>query len=338
MSQKVILLMGLMASGKSSVVAQLVTAPDAPRYMILSRDERGGKVRGLLPQFQQELADGHSVILDNTFLTVESRKPFIEAAQEAGVPVECHWLQTDIVDCQFNALKRMMDRWGRIFWVNDDIKAHDEAKKDPHTFPLLALFAAKRRLHGDKKKGVPSGKPTMAEGFSKIVKVPFERRPSKGLNKALILDYDGTLRDDARNHGGELPYPTNVLEVHGLPGRQAVLQDYKAKGYLLLGVSNQSGIGKGLVSEETVIACMAETNRQVTGNANGIDFHFCPHHNFPVSCYCRKPQAGIGVWLIRQHDLDPSQCIFVGDMTSDRTFAARCGFQYVNADEFFRGS
>ena len=66
-----------------------------------------------------------------------------------------------------------------------------------------------------------------------------------------------------------------------------------------------------------------------------IRVRFCPH-NVPPTCYCRKPQAGMGVGLIREHDLDPSQCVYVGDQTTDKTFAKRLGFQYEDAKSFFK--
>jgi D-glycero-D-manno-heptose 1,7-bisphosphate phosphatase len=204
-------------------------------------------------------------------------------------------------------------------------------------FPVAALFSAKKRLNGDKKKGIPSGKPTKAEGFSKLVKVPFERRPSKGTVKAIILDYDGTLRADAREHGGEFAYPVKPSEVKLLPNRTETIRRLLDSGEydLVLGITTQSGIGKGVVSEDDVIACIAETNRQLDVPVRRT--YYCPHYNFPVSCYCRKPQVGLGVAVIRDFDLDPSKSVYVGDQTSDKTFAKRCGLKFEHADTFFKG-
>ena len=70
----------------------------------------------------------------------------------------------------------------------------------------------------------------------------------------------------------------------------------------------------------------------------GVSFHevrYCPHRVPPLSCYCRKPGPAMGVELIAKHALDPRQCIYVGDMTTDRSFAERCGFQFVDHGEFF---
>ncbi|MFX1286823.1 MAG: HAD hydrolase-like protein [Promethearchaeota archaeon] len=43
----------------------------------------------------------------------------------------------------------------------------------------------------------------------------------------------------------------------------------------------------------------------------------------------------MGVQFIEKYHLDPSQCIMVGDMKTDQTFAERCGFQFINAQQFF---
>ena len=67
-----------------------------------------------------------------------------------------------------------------------------------------------------------------------------------------------------------------------------------------------------------------------------IAFLYCPHKVPPITCYCRKPGPGMGVELIFKYKLDPRKCTYVGDMTTDKTFAARCGFKFVDHSEYFR--
>lgn len=63
---------------------------------------------------------------------------------------------------------------------------------------------------------------------------------------------------------------------------------------------------------------------------------YCPHKVPPITCYCRKPGPGMGVELIFKYKLDPRKCVYVGDMTTDKTFAARCGFKFEDHTEFFK--
>lgn len=319
MPTPVTLVMGFPASGKSTLTAALA----AQGHLVLNRDAEGGSMQDLLDKYKAALGQDVPIVLDNTFGTVEERRPFVEAAKAAGRPVTCQWMSTSAEDAQVNALHRMWDRYGVIFMDAAEIRAHKQASTDPNMFPAAALFAYKKRFE----------KPTTAEGFTRVEKVDFVRRPSSGTHKALILDFDGTLRRDAKELGGAYHYPVRPNEVQVLPGRADVLRRYLADGYRLFGASNQSGVAKGHLTVADAIACFKETARQLDVSVPTV---FCPHSIPPATCYCRKPQAGLGVFLTRMWDLDPAQTIMVGDMTTDRTFAARCGFRYEDASVFFR--
>jgi len=329
---RVVMIMGLPASGKSSLARDF----EERGYVLLNRDKAGGRVVDLVPKLRAGLRAGWDMVVDNTFVTLEHRAPFVAAANELGASVELHWMQTSFEDCTVNACHRSIDRYGIIPGTPEEIKANPDMAADPNIFPIAVLFAMKRKLEGVKKKGVwevPCGKPTMDEGYSRIVKVPFVRRPPTGTRKALILDYDGTLRDDARDHGGQRPYPTEVSQVSVLPNVPETLARYADDGYLMLGVTIQSGIERGHLTAERAFECILETNRL----AGQPDTHtsWCPHYRFPIACYCRKPQVGLGVMLTREHELNPAECIMVGDKTTDKTFATRCGFQFAWATDFF---
>jgi D-glycero-D-manno-heptose 1,7-bisphosphate phosphatase len=192
--------------------------------------------------------------------------------------------------------------------------------KDPNLFPPVALFAYKKNFEEPMKK----------EGFSDVVIVKFVRKKDPAYcNKALILDYDDTLRQTDNEYG----YPTKPSEVKILPGRKEKISEYVKKGYRLLGASNQSGIAKKKLTAEQATECFQHTNKLL---GHDIEFMFCPHSIPPVVCYCRKPHCGMGVHFIEKYKLDASQCIFVGDQTTDKTFAARCGFKYIDQSEFFK--
>jgi HAD superfamily hydrolase (TIGR01662 family) len=308
---EVVMLMGIQASGKTGTSQEFINKG----YVHLNRDQIGGTLEKLVPMLSAELSRGNNVILDNTFGTKKSRKPFIEVCQQNKVLIRCLHMDTSIEDAQFNAAKRMITRYGKLLSL-EEIKS----SKDPNIFPVAVLFNYQKNFE----------EPTLDEGFSSVEKIKFVRQKDPNYcNKALILDYDGTLR---KTKSGQ-DYPTESNDIEALPNRNIILQQYKDDGYLLLGISNQSGIGKGKLSHGAAKACFDKTNELI---GHEIDYVYCPHGSFPIACYCRKPLPGYGVYFIEKYKLDASQCIFVGDMTSDKTFAQRSGFQFIHADKFFK--
>lgn len=310
---KVAIVLGYPASGKSTLAEALVKEGMAR----LNRDTEGGKVRSLLPKMEQLLKAGKDVVLDNLFATVEERKPFIELAHKWGATTECHWMKTSIEDSQFNACQRMVDQYGHVLTPEEIKKV-----KSPNAFPPAVLFNYRKVFQ----------KPSTDEGFSRIHEVDFVRKNRRGHNaKGLVLDYDGTLRHVVGN-AGDRTFPVSSHEIGILPGRAKKLKEYLKQGYVLVGVSNQSGVAKGLLSYDTAKELFITTNKKIGVD---INFKFCPHKVPPISCWCRKPMPGFGVELVNAFKLDPANTIMVGDLKTDETFAARCGFQYEHVDSFF---
>jgi HAD superfamily hydrolase (TIGR01662 family) len=307
---KVVIVIGYNAAGKSTLVKEFVDAG----FHRINRDEMGGTIEGQAEHAYKKLSAGNDVVLDNTYPTVESRKSIIAAAKSTKSSIVCVWLNTSFEDAQLNACMRMVGKHNKLLQPEDFKK-----NKDPNSFPPAALFNYRKIFQ----------KPTVAEGFDSIDKREFVRVwPVTHTNKALLLDYDGTLRDSL----GSKDWPEEISDVRVLPGRKEKLQEYVDQGYRLLGVSNQSAIAKGL-DPQKVIDCFKRTNELL---GHDIEFMFCPHNIPPVVCYCRKPHPGIGAFFINKYKLNPASCIMVGDQTTDETFAARCGFQYQTADVFFK--
>lgn len=296
------------AAGKTTLVERFAG------HDRLNRDTIGGSLLDVAAELEQRIKAGKKqFILDNTYGTRESRKPLVEIAKRHKMPLRCIWLDTSIEDAQMNACHRMVKRFGKLLHP-----AEITAAKDPNTFPIMALFAYRKAFE----------EPTESEGF-KLEVVKFERKKNPAFkNKAVIFDYDGTLRETKSG----AHFPTDVADIRILPGRAAKIKKYAADGYKLLGVSNQSGVAKGDLTLETADACFKQTNKLL---GLDIEYSFCPHRA-PPTCYCRKPMVGLGVQFIEKHSLDPAQCVFIGDMTTDKTFANRCGFQFMDQAEFFK--
>lgn len=313
MSKHIVILIGFNGAGKSTLVQELVSQG----YFRINRDTTGGNLEGQVTIAENKVRDGVTtkIVLDNTYPTIQSRASMIKFAKNWGAKVSCHWLTTSFEDAQLNACLRMVRRTGKLLSPEEMKKT-----KDPNLFPPVALFNYRKIAE----------KPTVAEGFDEVIEIPFKRVwPSEYVNKALFLDYDGTLRESL----GEYDYPIKISEIKVKPIVTSIIHEFKSRGYHIVGVSNQSGIDKGIYSIEAANECFKETNRQLNID---VDFMYCPHRSTPISCYCRKPHPGMGAYFIEKYKLNPSLCVMVGDMTTDETFAKRCGFKFIHANEFFK--
>ena len=153
------------------------------------------------------------------------------------------------------------------------------------------------------------------------------------VNEAVIFDYDGTLRECKSDRHS----PNDPDDVILMPGRREKVQELAQQGMLLLGASNQSGVAKptdhkGYVSAEGAKACFARTNELLGVD---IDVAYSVERGGMAQSFWPKPMPGMGVLWVEKHKLDPAKVTFVGDMTKDKTFAARCGFKFEWAKDYF---
>jgi len=310
---EIVLVMGSPASGKTSSVAPYV----ANGYTRLNRDEIGGTLAGLLPRMREHLQRGQTrFVLDNTYADRASREGVLKLGAEHGIPVRAIHIDIEQRDALVNACGRMIERHGRLLSPTEMSR---ESKRDPNMFPPHAIYRYFQRAEP----------PSSAEGFASITTIPFERRPDPAATgRALLLDLDGTVRE---TRGGP-PFPLRPEDVHLMPRRKAILKRYVADGWRLLGVTNQAGVALGQLTEEQVRACCDRT-AELLGVP--IDIAYCPHPAGAVRCWCRKPMPGAGVAFLRTYDLDPGQCVMVGDRESDRAFAANLGVRFEWAEAFF---
>jgi len=315
MSQELVLIGGMPAGGKTSIAKRYVEKG----YVRLNRDAVGGNVDDLLPKLTMDLDAGKSVVMDNLYATRNSRSGAIAVANKKGVPVKFVLMDTSLEDAQFNACSRMMEKVGHV--LHPDEHKQNPYKNDPNLFPVAVIYKYRKEFE----------KPSKEEGFDAILVEKFIRTyPADWVNKAVIFDFDGTLR----THDGDEKYPTSPDQVRAFVARKAKIMEYAKQGYILLGASNQSGIAKGKLTDADARACFDETLKQLEVKFEEV--LYCPHKVPPITCYCRKPGPGMLVELIYRYKLDPKQSIFIGDMTSDKTCAARAGMKFVDHKEFFK--
>lgn len=331
--KKIIVIVGFPASGKSTYSKKLA-AKYSKNGIVLSRDTLGGAIADILPKLKEllESKNNYKIIIDNTNITVDTRKPFVKLAHSLNVPIEAHYIVNTIEDSQVKALHRMFDRYKRLYMTGKAEK-NTEAYKDPNIFPPATLFAMRKKIEI----------PKIGEGFTNVITVPappIKWDGRKYRNKAVFFDIDGTLR-----HTEHLKYKYPVIPEEVEPMKFISLEKQKEKlkallknKYKLVGISNQSGISKGIVSENQVVACMNKTREMLGLAEKELSITYCQHSAFPLSCYCRKPQVGQVVDFVETLKLNPSKCIFVGDRKTDETTAIRMGIQFITAEDFWKNT
>ncbi|PJG85482.1 D-glycero-beta-D-manno-heptose 1,7-bisphosphate 7-phosphatase [Conservatibacter flavescens] len=136
------------------------------------------------------------------------------------------------------------------------------------------------------------------------------------MNKAIFLDRDGTLNID---HG----YVHDIDQFEFIEGSIEALQQLKAMGYLLVLVTNQSGIARGYFSEDQFLQLTEWMDWSLADRGVDLDgIYYCPHHpegigEFRQNCNCRKPKAGMLLQGIKELNIDPKQSVMVGDKIDD---------------------
>lgn len=133
-----------------------------------------------------------------------------------------------------------------------------------------------------------------------------------GINiRTLILDRDGVINRETGN------FVKSLDEWQVLEGSLDAIARLTHKGYQVFVATNQSGIARGLYTENTleqIHQLMLHQVRQKGGEINGI--YFCPHVDSD-DCDCRKPRSGLLRQISEDHGIDLSKSIMVGDSIRD---------------------
>lgn len=140
------------------------------------------------------------------------------------------------------------------------------------------------------------------------------------MNKALFLDRDGVVNID-KGH----VYLSEQFEF--TPGIFDLCRKYASEGYLIIIVTNQAGIAKGIYTEKdfTVLTVWMLDHFLKEGIKISGVYH-CPHHpDVTGICDCRKPAPGMILQAVRDFDLDIKECILIGDKDSDLEAGRRAG-------------
>jgi HAD superfamily hydrolase (TIGR01662 family) len=139
-------------------------------------------------------------------------------------------------------------------------------------------------------------------------------RPWRGLPDLVLLDRDGTLVHD-------VPYNGDPDLVRPVDGARAALDRLRARGVRIGLVTNQSGVGRGLLTRDQVDAVNARVG-ELLGPFDTVQV--CPHAP-GGGCACRKPAPGMVKAACAELDVDPARCVVIGDIGADLGAAQAAG-------------
>lgn len=150
--------------------------------------------------------------------------------------------------------------------------------------------------------------------------------------RTVFVDKDGTLIED-------VPYNVDPARIVLQPGAATGLRRLQRAGYLLVVVSNQSGVARGYF-EEVALAVVEQRIRAML-HAEGVDldgFYYCPHHPggavpaFSVHCLCRKPMPGMLHRAATDLEIDLRRSWLIGDILHDIEAGRSAGCRTVLLD------
>ena len=137
------------------------------------------------------------------------------------------------------------------------------------------------------------------------------------LKRAVFLDRDGTLNVD-------VGYLHRLEDLELYPWTADALRLLKRAGYVLVVVTNQSGIAQGLIDPAFIPICHDEMRARLQRGGADLDaLYYCTHHprgsvpEFSIECRCRKPSPGMVEDAARDLGIDPTQSWVIGDKWLD---------------------
>jgi histidinol-phosphate phosphatase family protein len=143
------------------------------------------------------------------------------------------------------------------------------------------------------------------------------------LRPAVFLDRDGVIN--------VFPGPDKFVrswdEFAFMPGVADELKRLRAAGLFLALITNQSGVGRGLMTLETLNHIHAQMQKMLGEHA--IDaIYYCPHHP-DDNCTCRKPSPEMILRACKEHGLDPARSVMIGDSGRDIEMGRAAGCKTV---------
>ncbi len=148
-------------------------------------------------------------------------------------------------------------------------------------------------------------------------------------NKAVFLDRDGTIV--VHEH-----YLSSPEQLKLLPNAAEGIRLFREHGYLIIVVTNQSGVARGFFDEERLMLIHQKLIGMLEEEGVVIDgIYYCPHHTegvieqYKINCDCRKPGPGMLLNAAQRYNIDLTQSLMVGDSETDMLAGKNAGCKCV---------
>ncbi|MCD7752686.1 MAG: HAD family hydrolase [Lachnospiraceae bacterium] len=150
------------------------------------------------------------------------------------------------------------------------------------------------------------------------------------MRRAVFFDRDGTINKD-------VGYLHRVQDLQIIDGIPQLIKQCNDKGYLVIVITNQSGIARGIytVSEMNYLHHVLCERLQTETGAHIDSFYYCPHlPEISGKCNCRKPEPGLFLKAIEEWSICAECSISIGDSLRDEIASKRAGIgQFFYIDE-----
>ncbi len=144
--------------------------------------------------------------------------------------------------------------------------------------------------------------------------------------RCVFIDRDDTIAKD-------VPYcdsPEKFVLFPGIPEQIKRLND---AGFLVIIITNQSGINRGYFTEDTLKRIHEKMNADIEAGGGRIDdIFYCPHRP-DENCACRKPKTLMGEMAAKKYDIDLKESYMIGDSDADMGFGERLGCRSIRVGE-----
>ena len=149
------------------------------------------------------------------------------------------------------------------------------------------------------------------------------------MNKAIFFDRDGTLNVD-------LDYLCDFEKFQWIDGAVEAIKFLNDNNYLVIVVTNQSGVARGFFTEDDVKSFHKQMNEELKKFDAHIDeFYYCPHHpqgviaKYKIDCECRKPKSKMIEDACKKFNIDKSKSLMIGDKVRDVECGENAGVRSI---------